>query len=101
MGTFAKQEVAWRIKAGLIDGIDDKTTTRLTTSFRRQLHSSPYLRVFFGCESPSDSKRPMSASGVRRDKAALSSGANPTRQPLQPEAIGAVMEGNEVAEAFD
>jgi hypothetical protein len=33
-----------------------------------------------------------SGSGVRRDKAALSSGARPTRQPLQPEAIGAVME---------
>src|SRR5260370_39155057 len=32
------------------------------------------------------------ASGVRRGKAALSSGASPTRQPLQPEAIGAVME---------
>ena len=28
-------------------------------------------------------------------------GANPIRQPLQPEAIGAVMEGNEAAEAFD
>jgi hypothetical protein len=28
-------------------------------------------------------------------------GASPTRQSLQPEAIGAVMEGNEVAEAFD
>jgi hypothetical protein len=41
MGTFAKQEVAWRIKAGLIDGIDDKTTTRLTTSFRRQLAPTP------------------------------------------------------------
>ena len=34
----------------------------------------------------------MSAEGVRRDKAALSSGASPTRQPLQPEATGAVME---------
>jgi len=34
----------------------------------------------------------MSAIGVRRDKAALSSGASPTRQPLQPEAIGAVTE---------
>jgi hypothetical protein len=33
----------------------------------------------------------MSALGVRRDKAALSSGCKPTRQPLQPEAIGAVM----------
>jgi hypothetical protein len=32
-----------------------------------------------------------SACGVRRDKAALSSvGASPTRQPLQPEATGAV-----------
>src|SRR5882724_10472588 len=34
----------------------------------------------------------MSVSGVRREKAALSSGCKPTRQPLQPEAIGAVME---------
>jgi hypothetical protein len=34
----------------------------------------------------------MSALGVRRDKAALSSGCDPPRQPLQPEAIGAVME---------
>jgi hypothetical protein len=41
----------------------------------------------------------MSELGVRRAKAALSSGC--IRQPLQPEAIGAVMEGNEVAEAFD
>jgi hypothetical protein len=32
-----------------------------------------------------------SATGVRREKAALSSGCNP-RQPLQPEATGAVME---------
>ena len=30
--------------------------------------------------------------GVRREKAALSSGASPTRQPLQPEATGAAME---------
>jgi hypothetical protein len=30
--------------------------------------------------------------GVRRAKAALSSGASPTRQPLQPEAIEAAME---------
>ena len=29
---------------------------------------------------------------VRRAKAVLSSGANPIRQTLQPEAIGAVME---------
>ena len=34
----------------------------------------------------------MSASGVRRAKAAFPVGANPTRQSLQPEAIGAVME---------
>jgi hypothetical protein len=34
----------------------------------------------------------MSALGVRRAKAALSAGCKPTRQPLQPEAIGAVME---------
>jgi hypothetical protein len=34
----------------------------------------------------------MSAPGVRREKAALSSGVSPTRQPLQPEATGAVME---------
>src|SRR5450756_2490988 len=34
----------------------------------------------------------MSAIGVRREKAALSSGCKPTRQPLQPEAIGAVTE---------
>jgi len=34
-----------------------------------------------------------SALGVRRDKAALFPvGANPARQPLQPEATGAVME---------
>jgi hypothetical protein len=32
------------------------------------------------------------ASRVRRDKAALSSGCKPARQPLQPEATGAVME---------
>src|ERR1700683_3046560 len=32
----------------------------------------------------------MSQMGVRRDKAAFSN--DPTRQPLQPEAIGAVME---------
>jgi hypothetical protein len=34
----------------------------------------------------------MSPPGVRREKAALSSGANPTRPPLQPEATGAAME---------
>ena len=34
----------------------------------------------------------MSVIGVRREKAALSSGCSPTRQPLQPEAIGAVTE---------
>jgi hypothetical protein len=34
----------------------------------------------------------MSETGVRRDKAALSIGYKPTRQSLQPEAIGAVME---------
>src|SRR5438270_6225937 len=34
----------------------------------------------------------MSGSGVSREKAALSVGASPTRQPLQPETIGAVME---------
>jgi hypothetical protein len=34
----------------------------------------------------------MSGSGVRRAKAALSSGCKPTRQSLQPEATGAVME---------
>jgi len=34
----------------------------------------------------------MSEMGERRAKAALSSGCKPTRQPLQPEAIGAVME---------
>ena len=33
-----------------------------------------------------------SASGVRRDKAALSSGCKSPPQPLQPEATGAVME---------
>src|SRR3981189_492379 len=32
-GTFAKQEAAWRIKTSLINGTDDKTTTRLTISF--------------------------------------------------------------------
>jgi hypothetical protein len=36
--------------------------------------------------------RAVSVFGVRRGKAALSMGARPTRQPLQPEAIGAVME---------
>ena len=35
----------------------------------------------------------MSAVRVRREKAALPVGASPTRQPLQPEATGAVMEG--------
>ena len=35
---------------------------------------------------------PMSALGVHRAKAALPLGASPTRQSLQPEAIGAVME---------
>jgi hypothetical protein len=40
-----------------------------------------------------------SAQGVRRDKAALSSGWKPHPATLQPEAIGAVMD--EVAEAFD
>ena len=34
----------------------------------------------------------MSEMGVRRDKAALSSGCKSTRQPLQPEATGAAME---------
>src|SRR5258708_34859376 len=34
----------------------------------------------------------MSVLGVRRAKAAFPVGASPTRQPLQPEAIGAVME---------
>ena len=34
----------------------------------------------------------MSAQGVRRDKAALSSGCKPPGDSLQPEAIGAVME---------
>src|SRR5438105_11145137 len=34
----------------------------------------------------------MSVSDVRRGKAALSSGCKSTRQPLQPEATGAVME---------
>ena len=34
----------------------------------------------------------LSTYGVRRDKAALSSGCNPTRQTLQPEATGAVTE---------
>jgi hypothetical protein len=43
----------------------------------------------------------MSVPGVRRAKAALPVGASPTRQPLQPEAIGAVMEVYEMAEAFD
>jgi len=33
-----------------------------------------------------------SAQGVRREKAALSSGCESTRQPLQPEATGAGME---------
>jgi hypothetical protein len=32
-GTFAKQEAAWRIKASLVNGTDNKTTTRLTISF--------------------------------------------------------------------
>jgi hypothetical protein len=43
----------------------------------------------------------MSAPGVRHDKAALSRGYKPHRQPFQPEAIGAVMEETKVAEAFD
>jgi hypothetical protein len=34
----------------------------------------------------------MSALGVRREKAALSSGCKPTRRRLQPEATGAAME---------
>jgi hypothetical protein len=34
----------------------------------------------------------MSAVGVRRGKAALPVGASPIQQPLQPEAIRAVME---------
>ena len=34
----------------------------------------------------------MSEVGVRREKAALSSGCKPARQPLQPEATGAAME---------
>ena len=34
----------------------------------------------------------MFATPVRRDKAALSSGCDPTRQTLQPEATGAAME---------
>ena len=34
----------------------------------------------------------MTASRGRRDKAALSSGCEPTRRTLQPEATGAVME---------
>jgi hypothetical protein len=34
----------------------------------------------------------MSVHGVRRDKAALSSGRKPTRQPLQPEATGVAVE---------
>ena len=34
----------------------------------------------------------MSELGVRRDKRRFPVGASPTRQPLQPEAIGAVME---------
>ena len=44
-----------------------------------------------------DPKRPireadMSASGVRRERRRFPVGASPTRQPLQPEATGAVME---------
>ena len=35
---------------------------------------------------------PMSELGVRREKAAFPVGASPARQPLQPEATGAVME---------
>ena len=43
----------------------------------------------------------IAAYGVRREKAALSSGCKPTRQPLQPEAPeGRYHGGNEVAEAF-
>jgi len=39
--------------------------------------------------------------GVRRAKAALSSGCKSHPATAPAEAIGAVMEGNEVAEAFD
>jgi hypothetical protein len=35
---------------------------------------------------------PMSELGVRREKAAFPVGASPARQPLQPEATGAVIE---------
>ena len=42
--------------------------------------------------STSWSRPVMSASRVRREKAALSSGCEPTRRTLQPEATGAVME---------
>jgi hypothetical protein len=42
----------------------------------------------------------MYASRVRREKAALSSGARPTRQTLQPEATGAVTEVTKRLEGF-
>jgi hypothetical protein len=38
---------------------------------------------------------------ARGAKPALSSGCKPHPATLQPEVIGAVLEGNEVAEAFD
>ena len=37
-------------------------------------------------------ERRMSAMGVRRERRRFPVGARPTRRPLQPEAIGAVME---------
>jgi hypothetical protein len=41
----------------------------------------------------------MSTICVRREKAALSSGASPTRRTLQPEATGAVMEVTAIVKA--
>ena len=58
-----------------------------------QLGGTMQVRLRVNCNRRSARQNPsMSASLVRREKAALSSGCKTTRQPLQPEAIGAVME---------
>jgi hypothetical protein len=46
---------------------------------------SPFTKSEQGAEK-------LSGTGVRRERRRFPVGANPTRQPLQPEATGAVME---------
>ena len=64
---------------------------RLGTVFFKRIEPEKGLisdqSVIEACKPPG-----MAASRVRREKAALSSGCEPTRRTLQPEATGAVME---------